>query len=87
MDENYVKRFNELLGVDVTERTKRRKVTRARQVVARLFLYNGYSLSKIARIFGVSRQEIAAGDARLSKYWDKDPIVNEYWEKIKDEEI
>lgn len=88
MEEKVINRFNEIFGFNISEKTKRRKVTRARQAVARLFLYNGYSLTGVAKILGVSRQEVAAGNDRFSRYWQaKDTLTEECWEKIKDEEV
>lgn len=88
MEEKVINHFNEIFGFDISEKTKRRKVTRARQAVARLFLYNGHSLTGVAKILGVSRQGIAAGNERWSRYWKAgDTLTEEYWEKIKDEEV
>jgi len=83
-----LKRFSDLLGVDITLRTKKRKVTRARQAVAKLLLYNEYTVTKVSKILGCSRQEISAGYERFSNYLRAgDPLAEEYWDKIKDEEV
>lgn len=58
---NGIEEFSELLGFDVLEETENKEYVRARQGVWLSLYVNGYSYSKIGRIFGRSHQAVSKG--------------------------
>ncbi len=80
--------FSEALGVDITQRTRKREVALSRFVVFLKLCISGLTRERIGDMFGMSHSSVSYGIKEVRMQLEaKDKLVTGLWNKVKDLKI